>query len=259
MREQEQRLDHELAYLSEQLRAECDRTESLKQEVEILGQEIGELEKELDDDSRTTKDLHERIDKLTKEWDRLARWKSDNLQNDLGLIAAYIEQAICCHVLPDVFVNELCPSLHDLLDYLNRSDEFFPLDPSEYNCKEILQVARKRWENVCENFNFPDEWKTKTGQWSKFIDCSIDYDRAIIHDHDCSVPGDIRAIEMLKDGMPYPLMSMRHISLKYAEQNVESMQDDLPPWQFKLVAAFVGSLREKMTKTGLQHDHILLD
>ena len=58
-------------------------------------------------------------------------------------------------------MNELCPSLHDLLDYLNWSEECFPLDPSEYNCEEILQEARKRWENMCENFEFPDEWENE--------------------------------------------------------------------------------------------------
>ena len=41
------------------------------------------------------------------------------------------------------------------------------------------------------------------------------------------------------------------ISPKCAEQNIESLKDELPPWQFKLVAAFIESLREKMTRIGL--------
>ena len=76
--------------------------------------------------------------------------------------------------------------------------------------------------------------------------------------YDCTVPGDIRAIEVLKMSgvnikFPTP------ISLKYAEQNVESMKDELPLWQFKLVVAFIGSLRDKMIRNGLHHDCLLLD
>ena len=34
------------------------------------------------------------------------------------------------------------------------------------------------------------------------------------------------------------------VSLKYAEENMESMKDELPLWQFELVADFIGSSRE---------------
>ena len=90
--------------------------------------------------------------------------------------------------------------------------------------------------------SFQMNGKMKTGQWNKVIDHNI--------------PGDIRAIKVLKlnDGC---LLSLRDISLKYAEQNVESIKDKLPLWQFDLVAGIIGSLREKMTKTGLHHDNIL--
>ena len=49
------------------------------------------------------------------------------------------------------------------------------------------------------------------------------------------------------------------ISLKYAEEKVEAMKDKLPPWQFELVAEFIGSLRDKLTKTGLHHNYLHLD
>ena len=75
--------------------------------------------------------------------------------------------------------------------------------------------------------------------------------------YDSDVPGDIRAIEALKmcvsKNYPCP------IHLKYAEENVEAMKDELPPWQFELVAEFIGSLREKITKTGLYHSNLYLD
>ena len=114
---------------------------------------------------------------------------------------------------------------------------------SSYDCEGILSCARNKWETICKNFNFPDVWKTNAGGWTVY---------------DSNVPGDIRAIKVLKMGgvcidFPCP------IRLKYAEEKVEAMKDELPPWQFKLVAEFIGSLRDKITKTGLHHDNLHLD
>lgn len=66
--------------------------------------------------------------------------------------------------------------------------------------------------------------------------------------NDYTIPGDVRAIEVLNFGRVS--RKKEPISLKCAEQNVESVKDQLhvPPWQFKLVAAFIGYLRNKMTK-----------
>ena len=221
--EQEQWFEEKLAYVSQQVRTVSAEAEYLKQEVEKMGNEIDTLRK------------------FTA--DRIEILESVSLEGGLSMIAVYVEQAICSYVLPEVFMNNSSASLHDLLDFLNSDDTLFPLDPNEYDCKKILREARKRWVIVCKDFRFPDEWKTRMGGWKIF---------------DCTVPGDIRAIEVLKMSgvtinFPNP------ISLKYAEQNVESMKDELPPWQFKLVAAFIGSLREKMIKNGLHHDYILLD
>ena len=96
------------------------------------------------------------------------------------MIAVYVEQAICSYVLPEVFMNNLSASLHDLL---NSKNTLFPLSPDEYDCKKILHEARKRWVVVCKDFKFPDEWKTRSGGWNIY---------------DCTVPGDIRAIGVLK-------------------------------------------------------------
>lgn len=221
--EQEQWFEEKLAYVSQQVRTVSAEATSLKQDVERMGNEIDALRAF----------ITERIEIL----------ESVSLEGGLSMIAVYVEQAICSYVLPEVFMNNSSASLHDLLNILNSDDSLFPLDPNEYDCKKILCDARNRWAIVCKDFKFPDEWKKRKGGWKAF---------------DCTVPGDIRAIEVLK--MCGVRVSFPHpISLKYAEQNVESMKDELPPWQFHLVAAFIGSLREKMIKNGLHHDYILLD
>ena len=50
--------------------------------------------------------------------------------------------------------------------------------------------------------------------------------------YDCTVPDDVRAIEVLKIsgvGVPYPgPINMKLIC-------VESIKDDMPPWQFKCI------------------------
>ena len=227
---QEQSLNKELETLSQEVGAEIAQIENLKKEIESFGQEADN-----------------RVDKLRGEWEvilkRRTTFESDNLQVDLGMVAMYVEQSICAYVLPDVFLHDNGASLHELMNFLNSEDRPLPLDPSEYPCEEILGEARERWEIVCQNFNFPNEWKTQTGEWEVF---------------NCTVPSDIRAIEVLKKsgvGINFPTP----IHLKYAEENVKHMKDKMPPWQFKLVAAFIGSLGTKMTKIGLHHDYLILD
>lgn len=79
---------------------------------------------------------------------------------------------------------------------------------------------------MCDHFNFSGDWRTRTGGWT-------------IYDH--TVPGDIIAIDLLKvSGLGTPHSSP--ISLKDVEQNVESIKDEMPPWQFDLVAGYIGSL-----------------
>ena len=95
-----------------------------------------------------------------------------------------------------------------------------------------------------KNFNFPDEWRTKTGVWE---------------DYDCNDPGDIRAIEVLKSQLRGVRVIEKPISLKHAKQNVKLVKYDMPSWQFDLVDGFIGSLSEKMTQTGLPSGNLLLD
>ena len=229
-------LKEKLVCLSQTLENVATRTESLKQTVKELEHEI--------EDNELLMTLQNQVDELSSEWrEVMDKGNTDNLLDQFGLIAVYVEQAICSHVLPEVFVADANASLHDLLTFLNDNDmpKILPLDPDEYDCEKVLHDARERWIMVCDHFNFPDEWKTRTGGWK-------------IYDH--TVPGDIIAIDLLKVsglGMPCP----SPVSLKYAEQNVESIKDEMPLWQFDLVVAFIGSLRDNMTKSGLHHDNLL--
>ena len=158
-------------------------------------------------------------------------------------VALDVEQAICSTVLPEIFImNDLSANLHTLLKYLDNAKSF-PLDPNKYDHNEILHKARDRWETVCNGFGFPKGWRIKIGEWDVY---------------NCTIPGDIRAIEILKlSGTSMPCS--RHISLKYAEENVESIEVKMAPWQYQLVATFIRSLREKMTRSRLHHDYLLVD
>ena len=55
--------------------------------------------------------LQSRIEELSEEWEviveiRKALGSGYNIQGDLGMVAVYVEQAICAYVLPDVFLND---------------------------------------------------------------------------------------------------------------------------------------------------------
>ena len=241
--EQEKSLTNKLAFLSEDVRTELAQTKVLKEEV----YELDQLQREMYD-TDSLKPLQCQIEDLNKEWEVIVKERKPlesghNIQGDLGTVAVYVEQAMCAYVLPQVFLNNDKASLRNLLKYLNGNNKPFPLDPKKYNCEGILSDARNKWEILCKNFNFPNAWKITSDAWA------VD---------DCTIPADIRAIEVLKEcgvsiNFPSP------VSLKCAEQNVESLKDELPPWQFKLVSEFIGSLREKITRTGLHHNNLDLD
>ena len=232
-----QRLNEKLAYLSQGVCTELAEIDFIKQGVEKLGHEIGQLKGDLEDNS-VMETLQNQVDELCEEWKGL-RGKGNN--SEFGLVGVYVEQAICSHVLPEVYMSTKCASLHDLLDILN-DNEPFPLDPDKCDCEKILDEATERWGNLCKALDFPNEWITKTGGWSIY---------------DCTVPNDIRAIEILKLSR-VSVTYQEPVSLKHAEQHVESLKDEMPLSQFNLVAPFIGSLRDKMIKNGLCHDKLLL-
>ena len=241
--EQECVLSEKLAYLSREVLAEIEHTKSIKETVKEL-----RCQSERDMKGYSMKTLQDQIDDLRQQWNVITGKGNDgklqgqlDLINICGLIAVYVEKAICLYVLPEVYTNTKYTSLHDLLNVLN-SDEPFPLDPDEFDCEEVLREATRRWEMVCKEFEFPNEWITKTGGWNI---------------KDDSVPGDIRAIEILKPSR-VSIACQKTVSLKYAEQNVESIKGKMPPWQYDLVAPFIGSLRGKMIKSKLHHDKLSL-
>ena len=250
--EQQRRIDDKLEYLSREIDASFKQTMSLKQEVDKLEFKI-KCEREMGDISMKT--LQKQVDELDKRWDGIVEktkgLESDGLLGDLCHIAIYIEHAICAYTVPEVFKKDGDRgNLRSLLNLLNGNDQLTPLpgarDPSseKAHCEKGLQEARERWAVVCKNFDFPDEWKIKMGVWE-------------VSDH--SVPGDMQAIEVLKSRLKGVCIIEKPINLKYAKQNVELVKYEMPLWQFDLVAGFIGSLREKMTKTGLLHGNLLLD
>ena len=187
--------------------------------------------------------MRDQLDNLRSEWEILSKsFKScNNFPYDLDKIAVCVEQAMCSLVFPEAFKNGAIADLHNLLNFLNGSDSPFNSSCPESNGK--LRAAKEKWESICETFGFPKEWKSKSGEWD-------------VKDDD--VPDDIRAIEVLKLSQA-KIGANEKLSLKNAEKNLESMRDELAPWQFELVAAFIGSLREKMTKSGLSHQCLCFD
>ena len=233
--EQQQSLEEHLENLSKELEAGLAQQETLKKNLLQLGREMDSI-------SSMQRRYVEELCKVTAER-RKSLESGHNIPEHFGMVAVYVEQAICAYVLPEVFsVNDVSANIDDLLNFLNGDDKLIPLDPDKYDCEGVISCARNKWETICKNFNFPDAWKMKAGGWTLY---------------DSDVPGDIRAIEALKIfvGKNYPCP----IHLKYAEEKVEAMKDKLPPWQFELVAEFIGSLRDKLTKTGLHHNYLHLD
>ena len=68
-----------------------------------------------------------------------------NIPGDFGMVAVYVEQAICAYVLPEVFsVNDVSANIDDLLNFLNGDDKLIPLDPDKYDCEGILSCAQNK-------------------------------------------------------------------------------------------------------------------
>ena len=213
-----------------------------------FSQKIHEINFKLKGDSMNTACLEKLADQVEKQWQPFLapmELESDGLLGDLCLTAIYVERAICSYTFPEIFKKHTKDgSLRDLMNFLNNDDQLIPLCPSKYDCEKVLQDAQVRWAGVCKDFDFPKQWETKTGVW----DVS-----------DCSVPSDIRAIEVLKERFGGFHIKEKQVSMKHVEEILEYMKYDVPSWQFEIVDGFIGSLRKKMKKAGLHHDNIYFD
>ena len=237
-----------LDFLSKEINTEQQRYQSLTEQVSEVKQKAKELKSEIKKTDKSISSTQDRIKEFKKQLADIEEerkiCKGDYLIVDYCRIACYFEHALCSHVLPEVFVNEQDPSVHALLDYLNGNDRsIFPLDSNKYNCEKILSDARERWDIMCEKLDLPSEWKKRAGGWKVW---------------DCMIPPVIRAMDILRLGRNI-LDGSKPVSLKFAEENLSSVEDDMPSWQFELVASFIGSLRENMVKSALHHKHLLLD
>ena len=155
--EQQQSLEENLENLSKQLEAGLAQQETLKKNL-----------LQLDSISSMQRRYVEELCKVTAER-RKPLESGYNIPGDFGMVAVYVEQAICAYVLPEVFsVNDISANIDDLLNFLNGDDNLIPLDPDKYDCEGILSCARNKWETICKNFNFPDAWKTKAGGWTLY-------------------------------------------------------------------------------------------
>ena len=112
-------------------------------------------------------------------------------------------------LLPEMFLDDECATLRELLNYLNSDNEQLP---EEVNSEKVLSEARQRWETMCDKLELPDEWKTKTGEWKL---------------SDYTVPNVLRAVELLRN-RGVSLACPECIDLKYVEQNVLSVEKCMP-------------------------------
>ena len=235
-----------LDFLSKEINTEQQGYQSPTEQVSEVKQKAEELKSEIKKTDESISSTQDCIKEFKKQLANIEQerktCRGDYLIVDYCRIACYFEHALCSRVLPEVFVNEQDPSVHTLLDYLNGDDRsIFPLDSNKYNCEKILSDARERWDIMCEKLDLPSEWKKRAGGWKVW---------------DRTIPPEIRALDILRLGRNI-LDGPKPVSLKFAKENLSSIEDDMPSWQFELVASFIGSLRAKMVKSGLSHKYLL--
>lgn len=162
--EKDKRFREKFDFLSKEINTEQQEYQSLTEGLGEVKQKATELKsgtKKIAESINSTQDRIEDFRKrlATIDQERKAR-KGDLLIVDYCQIAYYFEQALCLHILPEVFIDKQNASIHNLLDYINGDSEgTFPLDPNEYDRKKILSEARERWDAMCENLDLPSEWK----------------------------------------------------------------------------------------------------
>ena len=220
-----------------QLQAE---NQSLRLEINELKETNSDLLSKLRKKDRLLKNLQAQFDDLKQEQEQ------DNTAQDklyLAQAAYFFEQAICSHVLPNVFSEDNHATLLELLNYLNGGQKL-PSRELEAKRDHIIPEAKRRWEKICKDMNLPDEWKEKQGEWN--------YTEG-------RFPDIIRAIGWLKR-LRVSVAHPRPIRLKLAEEKVQSNSTlKFRRWQFLLIQNFICSLRQNISKSGIQHSGLKVD
>ena len=252
MEEKDKWIREKIEFLSKGINTQQQEYQSLTEGSREVKQKVTELKSGTRKMAESINSTQDRIEDLQKqlattiEQERKAR-QGDLLMVDYCRIACYFEQALCSHVLPEVFNDDSQQdaSMHNLLDYINGDNKgTLPLDPKEYNHKKVLSEARERWSTMCERLDLPSEWKRRQGGWK-------------VWDH--MIPAEIRALDILRLGRKSILERLKPVGLKFAEKNLSSIENSMSSWEFELVSRFVGALRTNLVKGRLTHEHLTLN
>ena len=234
-------LDSKINELWEELNKLKEKGQLTEGKTESLGVTIHKIKEDLrklnDDYDSTIKMLKQKVIDLEK---KLGQFQKESDKLYLGQTASVFEQALCSHVLPEVFQKDKFASIKQLMSYLSEKKKL----PNRFrtNRAAILSDAKKRWDELYEKMKFPAEWKTKSGLWE-------------IEDDE---PPDLEAIGILKQervAVAHPIS----ISLTRAKEIVLSdwYRESLPEWQYEVVKHFICSVPEKLHNGNLQHKNIV--
>ena len=94
---------------------------------------------------------------------------------------------------------------------------------------------------MCEKLDLLSKWKRRRGGWK-------------VWDH--MIPAEIRAMDVLRLGRKSILERLKPVALKFAEENLASIEDSMSSWEFELVAS---SLRTNLVKGGTNHKWTTFD
>ena len=231
----------ELEYKNVSLEAE---NISFQDEIKDLQDDISKLRRDLKEKQKCIESLKEELEQIKKQ--------QANSQKGYDLLylsqtACFFEQAICEHVLPEVFLNDRFATFGDLLNYVN-GDEDPPFDLNEMGESKpwstIREEAKQRWGTVCDNLKLSARWKDEQSESLRKSD----------------IPSIFRAVSYLKReriAVAHP----QPIHLNEAKEKVlsEPIKASMPKYQYKLVKDFIQSLPGYISKGGLSHEKLFLD
>ena len=211
-----------LAALEEEL-------QRVKIELESRNAEIDELLKENSDQNQQLRDHEKKI--LCLEEEKKALMKDiDDLKDTVSALekvtptvyvaqaGSLFQQAICVAVLPEIFEGDSFATIKRLIGYLSGKIKL-PV-------KADLTRARKRWEDICKEFNWTDCY---------------------------SLPDEVKAINELKgvrNKIAHPA-----IELKKIMQYIPGVE--VAEYNRKRLSNIFESLLDKMVRSGLYHKDIV--